>query len=160
MKKWTLGIVITLLALGALAGVGFAGYRIGFMQGSRITQAVRIPNNNNNNNAVPPFANRSNRFNQNNMLQFHPGMNDRNFGPGFGINRFPMMRMGRGFGFFSPFQFIWRVVIFGLIIWFFYWLFAKSGLQVSFNRQPAETPKVVEVEASAPPKEKNDKSDK
>ena len=155
MKKWILGIVITILALGALAGVGFAGYRIGFMQGARLTQTVRTPNNNN---VAPPFANRSNRFNQNNMPQFHPDMNDRNFGPGFGINRFPMTRMGRGFGFFSPFQFIWRVVIFGLIIWFFYWLFAKSGWQLTRKSQPVD--EVPVVEASTPSKKKNGKSDK
>jgi len=155
MKKWILGIVITILALAALAGAGFAGYRIGFVQGARVTQAVRTPNNN----VVPPFANRSNRYNQNNMPQFHPWTNDRNFGPGFAPNRFPVMRMGRGFGFFffPPLQFLWHILLLGLVIWFLYWLFTKSGWQITRTNQ--STDKAPAVEANTPSKKKNAKSD-
>lgn len=148
MKKVLLTLLGIVLVVGVLAGAGFIGYRIGYMRGARITQVVQVPNN-----LTPPFD-RNDRFNQDKMPQFHPGMNDRNFGPEFAPNRFPMMRNGRGFGFFfAPLQFIWRIVVFGLIIWFFYWLFAKSGLQVSFNSRSVQTPA---VEASAPPKKENE----
>jgi len=109
MKKWILGIVITILALGAFAGVGFTAYRMGFNRGTQTTQGVRATNN-----FTPPFAN---RFNQDNMPQFPQGMNDRNGGPGFAPNQFSMMHRGGHMGFFSPFQFLWCIALFGLIIW-------------------------------------------
>lgn len=58
-----------------------------------------------------------------------------NFGNDFGrdSNRgmrptgFPMM----GFGFIPPLLFLGRIVMFGLAIWFIYWLFTRSGWRIT-----------------------------
>ena len=134
MKKWFLRIVITILVLGAFAGVGFTTYRIGFNQGIQTT-----------NNFTPPLAN---RFNRDNMPQFNPGMNDRNGGPGFAPNHFFMMQRGGRMGFFSPFQFLWRIAFFGLIIWLGYQLFRGNGWHLSLTRHQAQP--VENAEISSP----------
>ena len=41
-----------------------------------------------------------------------------------------MMR-GGGFGFFPFFHFVWNIAVLGLIIWFVYWLFTKSGWRIT-----------------------------
>ena len=149
MKKWIVGIVITILALGAFAGVGFTAYRIGFNQGARTTQDVRATDN-----FTPPFVN---RFNRENMPQFNPGMNDRNGAPGFAPDHFLMMQRGGRMGFFSPFQFLWRIVLFGLITWLGYQLFRGNGWHLSLTRHQVAEP--VENTETSSPKRKSTESD-
>jgi len=59
------------------------------------------------------------------------------FGPRNHEFRAPMMGRG-GFGSFSPFHFIWNIVVLGLVIWFAYWLFTKSGWQISRKAETTE----------------------
>jgi uncharacterized membrane protein len=55
--------------------------------------------------------------------------------------------MGMGFGFFSLFALLARIAVFALIIWLIYWLFTRSGWQLTRTVQTAETqPKPTEAE--------------
>lgn len=147
MKKWITRIIIAVLLIGAFAGVGMFAYHVGYQQG---TQGI--------NGGMPSLYNRSEQFNQNphfgrnEMPQFHPGFNQ---GPErrFGNDRFSMMDRGRGFGFFSPFQFLFRIAIIGFVIWLGYKLFKGNGWQLSLSRQTAND----EVESKTP-KKKSTKS--
>jgi hypothetical protein len=117
MKKVLLTLLTVIVVLGLFAATGYAGYRFGFARGAQITA-----NGNNPGPQLRPFDNFDRR-----------GMPMRNFGDdfgrglrrGFGMRGFPMM--GIGFGFFSPFMFLGRIIVFALIIWFIYWLFTRSG---------------------------------
>jgi hypothetical protein len=140
MKKvlfWLLGAVVL---IGLLAGAGVAGYRIGRMQATDGT--------------APQFG-QSDRFtNPDKMPQFRPSMNDHGFNPGpgqgFGGPHI-MMNRGRGFGFFSPFRFLFHIALLGLVIWFGYKLFKGNGWQLSLTRQ-AETVETNQTPDSAPKK--------
>jgi len=123
MKKVLLTLLTVIVVLGLFAATGYAGYRFGFARGTQITA------NGNNTNPTPrlrPFDNLD-----------RPGMPMQNFGDdfgrgtrrGFGMRGFPMM--GMGFGFFSPLMFLGRIAVFALIIWFVYWLFTRSGWQLT-----------------------------
>ena len=144
MKKVLLTLLAIIVVLGVLGGVGFAGYRIGYRQGALATT----------DGAIPRFD-RLPQFDRDRMPQFHPGMNERNFNRGFAPNHFPMMQRGGGFGFFSPFQFLWRLAIIGLVIWVGYQLFKGNGWQLSLIRHSA-VPPTAEPDA---PKKKTTKTD-
>ena len=64
---------------------------------------------------------------------------DRGFSRGFGPGGFGMRG---GMGFFAPLMFLGRILFWGLVIWFAYWLFTKSGWKLSRTPQPVESPKV------------------
>jgi hypothetical protein len=121
MKKVLLTLLTIIVVLGLFAAAGYAGYRFGFMRGAQTTA-----NGNPSGPQLRPFDNFERR-----------GMPMQNFGDdfgrgirrGFGMRGFPMM--GMGFGFFSPFMFLGRIVIFALIIWFIYWLFTRSGWRLT-----------------------------
>jgi len=121
MKKVLLTLLAVIVILGALAGAGFAGYRIGYNHG-----AVASGN-------APALG----RFQQ---MDPHE-MPMQRFGNDFGSRshefRAPMMGRG-GFGSFSPFHFVWNIVVLGLVIWFIYWLFTKSGWQISRKAETTE----------------------
>jgi hypothetical protein len=133
MKKVLLTLLAIVVLIGVLGGVGLAGYHIGYRQGAlAITDGT-----------IPRFD-RLPGFDRDEMPQFHPGMNDRNFNRGVAPSHFFMMQRGEGFGFFSPFQFLWRLAIIGLIIWVGYQLFKGNGWQLSLTRHstipPTEEP--------------------
>jgi len=112
MKKVLLTLLAVIVIVGALAGAGFVGYRIGYNQGASGNVAFAHMN--------PSFMP---------MQRF-----DRDFGPGFNTYRMPMMgRGGFGITFLSPFRILWNIAILALIIWFVYWLFTKSGWQITRN---------------------------
>lgn len=121
MKKVLLTLLTVIVVLGLFAATGYAGYRFGFARGAQITA-----NGNPSGPQLRPFDNLD-----------RPGMPMRNFGDdfgrglrrGFGMRGFPMM--GMGFGFFSPFMFLGRIIVFALIIWFIYWLFTRSGWRLT-----------------------------
>lgn len=122
MKKVLLSLLGILLVLGVLAGAGFAGYRFGYDQGSLATSDGTTQ--------VTPWGSGWNRQIMP-MHNFGRGF-DRSFGPG----GYPMMGYGgMGFGFFSPFMFMGRILFWALIIWLAYWLFTKSGWKFSMTRQ-------------------------
>lgn len=134
MKKVFLTLLTLIVVVGALAGAGYTGYRIGFNQGV-ISSGKAAPSGNslqrpNQNPHAMPFNNFGRDF--------------RGFEPGFPGQRFPMARHGFfGFGLFSPLHFLWNLAILALIIWFIYWLISKSGWQITRRSE-----KVVEVASS------------
>ncbi|MFZ5884650.1 MAG: hypothetical protein ACOYYI_12805 [Chloroflexota bacterium] len=124
MKKFLLTLLAVIVILGAAAGIGFAGYRIGYVQGAAADGNA-------------PFLMRPERINPNTMP---------NFRRDFGIWRQPYHppMMGRGiFGIslFTPFRFLWNIAVFALIVWFVYWLFTQSGWRLTRQtNDKAETP--------------------
>jgi len=113
MKKVLLTILAVIVIVGALAGVGFAGYRIGYVQGAAA-------------NGNAPFFARPDRMNPN-----MPGFR-RDFGMWRQPYHTPMMgRGGFGFSLFTPFRFLWNIAVLALIIWFVYWLFTQSGWRIT-----------------------------
>jgi hypothetical protein len=63
-----------------------------------------------------------------------PGFDtDRRFERGFGPGRFPLM----GFGFFSPLRWLMQIAVLGLIVFFIFWLFTRSGWRLT--RQTTES---------------------
>src|ERR1051325_1528421 len=135
MKKVLLTLLTVLVVLGLFAAAGYAGYRFGYMRGAQITAKAGTPGNNQNpqNPQFRPFGN-SDRH----------GMPFRNFGNdfgrglprGFGMRGFPMM----GFGLFGLFGFLFRIAVFGLILWFIYWLFARSGWRLTRSAPVTQPP--------------------
>jgi len=136
MKKVLLTLFGIIVVIGVLAGVGFAGYRFGYMQGTAANfDGAAQPNIRDREFGLPgmPMHGFGNNFERrfNNM----PG----------GHHDFGFMergRGGRGFVFFSPFRFIVQIAVVGLIIWLAYKLFTGNGWQLSLTRQPVENPKV------------------
>lgn len=125
MKKVLLTLLAMIVIIGALAGAGYWGYRIGYANGATGSDNEQ-------------FFGRSFHMNPNQM-PFHrndEGFN-RGFDRGFGFNQNPMMRPGRyqsigmGYSYFSPLHVVWNIAVLALIAWFIYWLFTKSGWQIT-----------------------------
>jgi hypothetical protein len=134
MKRILLTLLAVFVVLGLFAMSGYAGYRMGYAQGIEREANGGAPE-------FRPFE------------RMGPGrMPMHEFGFGRGFHRefrpggFPMM----GFGFFSLFGFLWRVAILALTVGLAYWLFTRSGWQLTRTQttQTVETPsKPVETEA-------------
>ena len=130
MKKVLLTLLAIIVMVGALAGAGFTGYRIGIKQAA--------PSGTTEN--VAPFKHDF-QFGPQDMPMHNFGRDlNRGFNRGFG----PSNR-GMGFGFFPPMMFLGRIAFWGLAILFIYWLFTKSGWQLTRKQQPV-TEKTVEPE--------------
>jgi hypothetical protein len=140
MKKWLFRILLVLVAVGALAGAGFAGYRIGLSQGMQRSG---------NFDEVPRFVE---RFHKDGMPGLPLGVypHDRGFNREFGPGGFH----GRGIGFASPLFTLLKVAVIGLIAWGVHKLFTGSGWQLSFTRQPAEITPAQPTEEPAAKKPK------
>jgi len=113
MKKVLLTLLAVIVIAGALAGAGFAGYQIGLKQGGTSSGEVQ-------------------RFVRPDRAM--PNIMPHNFGRDFGPRVQPFQMPGRGvFGirFFSPFRFLWNAAVLVLIVLFAYWLFTKSGWQIT-----------------------------
>jgi len=115
MKKVLLIMLAVIAVLGLFAATGYTGYRMGYAQGVERTADGQMSE-------FRPFE------------RMGPGrMPMHDFGFGRGLDRefraggFPMI----GFGFFPLFGFLWRVAIFALIIGLVYWLFTRSGWQLT-----------------------------
>jgi hypothetical protein len=124
MKKVLLTLLATLVVLGLFAAIGFTGYRFGYAQGLQATT-----------NGEAPGPRLFERMGPGRMPMHDFGM-DRGFPHGFGMRGFPMM----GFGFFSPFRILVQLAVLALIIWFAYWLFTRSGYQITRTVQTIPTP--------------------
>lgn len=125
MKKVLLTLLAVIVVVGALAGAGFVGYRIGYTNGATASGNVT-------------FFGRAERMN--------PNLMPHNFGRDFGFQaqpyRSPMMGRGDfGIRIFSPFRILWNIVILALIIWFVYWLFTKSGWRITRQNGQDTSPK-------------------
>jgi len=127
MKKVLLTLLAVIVILGALAGAGFVGYRIGYSRAAIASGNTQ-------------FFSRSDRVNPHLMPGFN-GDYDFHMQP----YRYPMMGRGVvGFNGFSLIRILWNIAILALIVWFVYWLFNKSGWRIT--RQSKE-PEVSEVKA-------------
>lgn len=125
MKKFLLTFLAVVVILGAIAGIGFAGYRIGYVQGAAAEGNA-------------PFFMRPNHMNPNAMPGFR-----RDFGPWRTPYHAPMMGPGLfGFSLFTPLRLLWNIAVLALIGGLLYWLFTQSGWRIT--RQTSN-------EAEAPP---------
>jgi hypothetical protein len=146
MKRVLLTLLGAILVIGALAGTGFAGYRIGFNQGAQISA-----------NGDVPLPARPDRFGPHEM-PFHQFDRefDRGFNRGFPHGGFRMMR--RGFGFFSPFMFLGQIAFWGLVILLIYWLFTRSGWTITRTQQTIQNTS-PNVETESKPQEQESKNE-
>lgn len=117
MKKVLLTFLAVIVILGALAGAGYAGYRIGFAHGAVSSGNV-------------PFIGRPERKNPE-YKPMTPNF-DRNFGFRVRPHQTPRMVWSVfGFGWFAPIRFLWNLAVAALIVWFVYWLFTRSGWRIT-----------------------------
>ena len=134
MKRILLTLLAIVVLFGLFAMTGYAGYRMGYAQGVEQNSSGEAP-------GLRPFE------------RMGPGrMPMHEFGFGRGFHRefrpggFPML----GFGFLPVFGFLWRVAILALIVGLVYWLFTRSGWQLT-RTQTTQTveapPQPVETEA-------------
>ena len=135
MKKVLLTLLGIILVAGVLAGAGFAGYRIGYNQGALASTDGTVQ--------LAPLGKGFGMHGMP-MRNFNQGFDERRFNQRIGPGDFGMMGRGGGmrFDFFSPFHFIIRLAVFGLIIWLAYKLFTGNGWKLSLTRQTVENPKV------------------
>ena len=138
MKKFFITLLAIVVIVGALGGAGFTGYRIGYVQGARVSA-----------NGAPQPLHRFEQFGPDRMPLRNFRQLGRGFGYGFGPGRFPMGQRV-GFGIFGPFMFIGRIAIWGLALWFIFWLFTKSGWQLTRTSQPANISKEVPAATESP----------
>jgi len=129
MKRVLITLLGAILVIGALAGAGFAGYRIGFNQGAQISA-----------NGDMPFPARPDHFGPREMPSYNF---DRDFDRGFNrdfprrIIRNPLR--GGGFGFFGPLMFFGHIAIWGLILLLIYLLFTRSGWTITRTQQTVQS---------------------
>jgi uncharacterized membrane protein len=134
MKRVLLTILAIVVVLGLFAAVGFTGYRFGFARGAGVAAGGdELPRQ------IRPLEG----FGPNRMPMHAFGFN-RGFHREFGMRGGP----GMGFGFFSPLMLLGRIAILALIVWFIYWLFTRSGWQLTRTVQTTEhQPPPAEPEA-------------
>jgi len=140
-NKWlnyTLGVLLTLIILTAVAGVGF---RVGMTQNVNVAQFK--------NGARPSFGDSDSGKAM--RGDFH--QNDKN---GFAPQDFRMQGMdgGRGdfdlrdggFSFLAPLFWLIRILVLGALIWLGYTLVKRSGWRLSFSKAasaPAQSPETA-----------------
>ena len=134
MKKVLLTLLVTIVALGLFAVVGFTGYRFGYARGVGVAAGGDEQQR-----QVGPFD----EFGPNRMPMHDFGFK-RGFHREFGMRGVP----GTGFGFFSPLMLLGRIAILALIVWFIYWLLTRSGWRLTRTVQTTEPePEIIEPEA-------------
>jgi hypothetical protein len=143
MKKVLLTLLGIIVVVGVLAGAGFAGYRIGYMQAATA---------NANGVSQPALSYRGFGLQGMPMHNFGNDFDERGFNNVPGHQGFGMMdrgRGGRGFGFMSPLFFLLQIAFWALVIWLAYMAIKGSGWKLSLTRQKAEV-SLGEVTASSP----------
>jgi hypothetical protein len=138
MKKVLLTLLVILVVLGVVGAAGFTGYRLGYARGAQGIANGQTPN-------LRPFD----RVGPGRMPLDHFGM-DRGFRRGFGMGGFPMM----GFVVFSLLRFVIQIAVLGLILWFGYWLFTRSGWRLT--RETTRTTQTTQTTESVPPEAENE----
>jgi hypothetical protein len=125
MKKVLLSILALLVVLGLFAVAGYAGYRFGYVQGAQLTASGDAPR-------LRPFDEVIPRG----MPMHNFGREiERDFNRGFRPGGFRSM----GFGFFSPILFLGSIALLGLVLWFIYQLFSRSGWRLTRTPPAAVT---------------------
>ena len=122
MRRFLLTLLAVVIVLGVLAGIGFAGYRYGYMQGATGDGA--------------PFV-RGDGFGWHRMPMhdFERGIGPRFHGRFGGFNM--LGHGGFGFGFFSPLRLLFTLAFWGLVIWLGYKLLTGWRLTLVQPNQPA-----------------------
>lgn len=131
MKKIFLTLLAVIVVLGLFAATGYTGYRMGYAQGMERMTDGQMPE-------FRPFE------------RIGPGrmpMHDFGFGRGFDREFRPGGFPMSGFGFFPLLGLLWRVAVLALIVGLVYWLFTRSGWQLT------RTQTVHTVEAPSTPPE-------
>jgi hypothetical protein len=130
MRRIVLSLLAVVVIAGLFAAAGHAGYRFGYAQG-----AQGAPSTANGDDIPRPGLRPFDDFGPRGM----PGRDfgfDREFHRGFGVRGFPMLR----FGLFSPLMFLGQILVLALIAGLVYWLFTRSGWQLTRTVQTTETP--------------------
>jgi hypothetical protein len=125
MRKVLLSLIAAVLVIGSFAAVGYSAYRVGYNQGAEATAG-----------GDTPLFRQFEDFRPRGMPMHNFGRDiERGFNRGFGPGGFPRM----GFGFFSPILFLGRIAVLGLVLWFIYWLFTRSGWRLTRTPQATVT---------------------
>ena len=125
MRKVLLSFIAAVLVIGLFAAVGYTAYRVGYNQGAQATAG-----------GDAPLFRQFEDFGLRGMPMHNFGRDiERGFNRGFGPDGFP----GMGFGFFSPILFLGRIAVLGLVLWFIYWLFTRSGWRLTRTPQATVT---------------------
>ncbi len=126
MRRILLSILAVVVIAGLFVATGYAGYRLGFAQGAQSSvNGDEIPRP-----GLRPFDEFGPRGMPGREFRF-----EREFHRGFGMRGFPMM----SFGFFSLLIFLGQILLLALIAGLVYWLFARSGWQLTRPTQATET---------------------
>jgi hypothetical protein len=134
MKRVLLTLLALLVVFGLFAVAGYAGYRFGYARGAQTVQNTadgQAPE-------LRRFDDRGPRFDRSlpRRMPVHDFGFERGFARGFGMRGFP----GMGFGLFSLLELLTRLAILALIIGAAYWLFTRSGWQLTRTARTTETP--------------------
>jgi hypothetical protein len=130
-KPWVGRTLISILVLVVLAAAGYAIYQIGYTRGVLATGE-----------GIPAYAfgcfNFMDDEGQTMPFQDRRGIMFHNFYPG----RFPGSRTSGIRGFVSPFSLIFRLIVFGGVLWALYaitrGIFRGRGWQLTFSKTPDE----------------------
>lgn len=148
-KKWIGRILALILSLAVLAGVGFAGFRVGLVQGANLSAeelaAIFSHGRGTQFNDNQPQADKSRSFDHGHGADGH-GFDGRGFERG-----------GRGgFSFFSPLFGLLRLAVLGGLLWLGYRFIKNSGWRL-VKANAADNPATAE---EAPPAQEDEKKDK
>jgi hypothetical protein len=128
MRRLLLTLLAVVVIAGLFAATGYASFRFGYARGAQNAPATA---NGDNTPRIRPFD----HFER----PMRPGRDfgfDREFHREFRMHGFPMM----GLGFFSPFRFLGQVLLIALIAVLVYWLFTRSGWQLTRTTPTTEAP--------------------
>ena len=124
MKRVILILLAILVVVGLFAAVGYTGYRFGYAQGIQTTREGDDARP-----GLRPFDDVRPRG-----MPMRPFGFERGFARGF--DGFPLL----GFEFFSLLRLILPIAVLALAVWFIYWLFTRSGWQLTRTAPVAKTP--------------------
>ena len=128
MKRILLTLLGIVFVIGVLAGIGYAGYQIGFRQGARTAS----------NSGGSPSVDRPDFNSERLPFPLDRGF-ERGFDRDFPRGGFRMTHSDRGgFGFFDPFMFLGHIVFWGLILLLAYLLFTRSGWRLTRTEQTVQ----------------------
>ena len=126
MKRVFLILLGIVVVMGVLAGIGVAGYQIGFRQGTRASSSDE----------VRPFLDHPNVERERGPFAFDRSF-ARRFDHGFPHGGFRMMHRGGGFGLLRFFS---QLAVLGLLGLIAYLLFTRSGWRLTRTEQTVERP--------------------
>ena len=149
MKKVILSIIGAVLVIGLFAGVGFAGYRIGYSRGVQESA-----------NGDALLFSRFERFGPQRIPMPNFGRDfERGFDHNFPRGKFHMMPRGPRFGILLPLMFLAQIAIWVLVIGLIYVFFTRSGLRLSLTKQPAQNAPPANIEPEVKSQDPNSENE-